>query len=223
MRIDLTCPVELWHFQMPTREYPVCTVQLYNLSEKAVVSIQACFLCYDVDGEQIARHIERIQSLDAPVRCAFEMSAAVEEGVDADGMELIIEKVWFEDGTVWRRGTNEMAEYEPSVPADEKRLAVLQHLAGADASCYPSDQGAVWVCVCGRANMASADQCKRCLRDKHDIFTSFNEAEIEKVLFAHETAQEEKRRAERAEEIKRLEEKEAKDKKKKYLKTSKIS
>ena len=34
MKIDLTCPVELWHFKMPTAEDPVCMVQLYNLSEK---------------------------------------------------------------------------------------------------------------------------------------------------------------------------------------------
>ena len=77
MRIDLTCPVELWHFQMPTKSYPVCTVQLYNLSEKTVASVQACFLCYDGDGEQIARHVERVQGLDAPTRCAFEMAVAV--------------------------------------------------------------------------------------------------------------------------------------------------
>jgi len=105
MKIDLTCPVELWHFKMPTAQYPVCTVQLYNLSEKTVSSVQACFLCFDAEGEQITRQVERVQGLDAPTRCAFEMAVAVEGGADASDMELIIEKVWFDDGTVWRRGT----------------------------------------------------------------------------------------------------------------------
>ena len=100
MRIDLTCPVELWHFRMPTAESPFCTVQLYNLSEKTVVSIQACYLCYDESGEQTARHVERVQGLEAPTRCAFEMSVRVEEGINASGMELVIEKVWFDDGQV---------------------------------------------------------------------------------------------------------------------------
>ena len=114
MRIDLTCPVELWHFRMPTAESPFCTVQLYNLSDKTVVSIQACYLCYDQDGEQTARHVERVQGLEAPTRCAFEMSVKVEEGIDASGMELLVEKVWFEDGTVWRRGVNPPAQFRPS-------------------------------------------------------------------------------------------------------------
>ena len=104
MKIDLTCPVELWHFKMPTADNPVCMVQLYNLSEKTVVSIQACYLCYDEEGDQTARHVERVQGLSAPTHCAFEMSVEVEEGVNAAGMELLIEKVWFEDGTIWRRG-----------------------------------------------------------------------------------------------------------------------
>ena len=132
MRIDLTCPVELWHFRMPTAESPFCTVQLYNLSEKTVVSIQACYLCYDQDGEQTARHVERVQGLEAPTRCAFEMSVRVDEGIDASGMELLIEKVWFEDGTIWRRGLTQMTDYALPAPPDPKRLAILQQIAGAE-------------------------------------------------------------------------------------------
>ena len=178
MRIDLTCPVELWHFKMPTADFPVCSVQLYNLSEKTVTSIQACYLCYDADGDQTARHVERVQGLEAPTRCAFEVSVKIEEGVDAADMELIIEKVWYEDGTVWRRGMSQMTDYALPAPPDPKRLAILQEIAGRDASVCPSDQGAVWVCVCGRPNPASYEVCGRCQRNKHDIFTRYNEAEI---------------------------------------------
>ena len=189
MRIDLTCPVELWHFRMPTAESPFCTVQLYNLSDKTVVSIQACYLCYDQDGEQTARHVERVQGLEAPTRCAFEMSVKVEEGIDASGMELLVEKVWFEDGTVWRRGTTHMTEYALPAPPDAKRLAILRELAGADASVYPSDQGQVWTCVCGRPNPAGMEICSRCLRSKHGVFTAYNESVIEKIYSEREAAE----------------------------------
>ncbi|NLD51343.1 MAG: hypothetical protein GX650_00480, partial [Clostridiales bacterium] len=47
MRIDLSCPVELWHFRLPTQDYPVVALQLFNLSDKTVTSIQAAFLCFN--------------------------------------------------------------------------------------------------------------------------------------------------------------------------------
>lgn len=40
MKIDLTCPVELWRFQLPTPEYALCAFLLYNLSAKPVASVQ---------------------------------------------------------------------------------------------------------------------------------------------------------------------------------------
>ena len=52
MKIDLSCPVELWHFRMPTAAYPVVSLHMFNLSEKAVVSIQAAFLSFDEEGEE---------------------------------------------------------------------------------------------------------------------------------------------------------------------------
>ena len=214
MRIDLTCPVELWHFRMPTAESPFCTVQLYNLSEKTVVSIQACYLCYDQDGEQTARHVERVQGLEAPTRCAFEMSVRVDEGIDASGMELLIEKVWFEDGTIWRRGTTHMTEYALPAPPDAKRLAILRELAGADASVCPSDQGAVWICVCGRPNPAGIEVCSRCLRSKHAIFTNYNESNIEKIYSEREAAAEDEARAAQVEKARLEAENKAADEKK---------
>ena len=219
MKIDLTCPVELWHFKMPTAEDPVCMVQLYNLSEKTVVSIQACYLCYDEEGDQTARHVERVQGLSAPTHCAFEMSVEVEEGVNAAGMELLIEKVWFEDGTIWRRGLTQMTDYALPAPPDPKRLAILQQIAGADATGYPSDQGSVWVCVCGRPNPSAFDTCSRCQRDKHAVFTACNEGAIEKIYYDQESAEEEKQRAIRQQEEEK--ERQAAEKEKKRRQRSK--
>ena len=197
MRIDLTCPVELWHCRMPTADYPVLNMEIFNLSEKDVNSLQLCVLCYNAEGERFARHVERVQGLEGLSHHAFEASLAVEEAVEAQDLEVLIEKVWFEDGTVWRRGMATSTEYQPSPTLSGPQLMVMQELAGRDASCYPSDQGSVWVCVCGRPNAARDDECRRCHRDKHDIFTKLNEAAIEKIIFQRQSALEEEQRRER--------------------------
>lgn len=32
MKIDLSCPVELWHFKLPTEKYLVVSLNLFNLA-----------------------------------------------------------------------------------------------------------------------------------------------------------------------------------------------
>ena len=199
MRIDLTSPVELWHCRIPTPEDPVLTMQIYNLSDKDVRSIQVCVHCYDAEGEQYARHVERLQGIDGPGRHVFEAALEVEEAAYAQDLEVIIEKVWFDDNTVWRKGLAEPLEYKPSPLLQGPQLQVMQEMAGRDAASYPSDQGAVWVCVCGRANSAREDTCRRCRRDRHAIFTKLNEAAIERVLFMRQSAIEDEQRRQREE------------------------
>lgn len=199
MRIDLTSPVELWHCRLPSQDNPVLTMQIYNLSEKDVRSIQVCVHCYDAQGDRFARHVERLQGIDGPSRHVFEASMEAEEAAQAQDLEVLIEKVWFDDNTVWRRGVAEPTEYRPSPLLKDPQLKVMQELAGRDAASYPSDQGTVWVCVCGRPNSAREETCRRCRRDKHAIFTKLNEAAIERVLIQRQSAVEEEQRREREE------------------------
>ncbi|MBQ6257449.1 MAG: hypothetical protein IJJ60_12730, partial [Clostridia bacterium] len=212
MRIDLTCPIELWHCRMPSPEDPILAMQIYNLSEKAVNSIQFCVLCFNGEGQRFARHVERIQGLDGPSHHVFEASLQVEEAIEAQDLEVLIEKVWYADGMVWRRGMADPAVYRPSPLLQGQRLQVMQELAGRDAASYPSDQGSVWVCVCGRPNAASEDTCRRCHRDKHEIFTQFNEAAIEKIIFQRQNAKEERQRRMREQARRAAAEKEAREK-----------
>ena len=146
MKIDLTCPGELWHYALPTEQYPVCRLQLFNLTEKTVVSVQAIFSCYDQTGTLSSRQVERVQGLSGPSRSAFELAVVVENGAHAAGMDFSIEKVWFDDGTVWRHSAEHISEFTPNPLYDAHRLEVLRSLAGADAAGYPTDQGAVGCC-----------------------------------------------------------------------------
>ena len=217
MRIDLSCPVEMWHCKMPTAESPYLAMQIYNLSDMEVNSVQICVLCFDQEGEQFARHVERVQGIEIPARHAYELTLAVEEAIEAQDLEIIIQKAWFVDGTVWRKGSAPSLEYTPSPILQSDQLRVMQELAGPDAACFPSDQGAVWVCVCGRANAARDDQCRRCRRDKHELFTKLNEAAVEKIIITRQNILEEQQRLQRQEARKAAQEKEAREKRRRRI------
>ena len=112
MRIDLTCPVEVWSAHIPTADNPFCTLQMYNLSRKDVSSLQVAILGYDGDGEQISRHAERVLTPEAKAQHVFELSVRDEDDVYVSDLRIMVEKVWFEDDSVWRRGVSEMTEYK---------------------------------------------------------------------------------------------------------------
>lgn len=217
MRIDLSCPVEMWHCKMPTAESPDLAMQIYNLSDMEVNSVQFCVLCIDRNGEQFARHVERVQGIEIPARHALELTLAVDEAIEAQDLEIIIQKAWFVDGTVWRKGSTPTLEYTPSPILKSDQLRVMQELAGPDAACFPSDQGAVWVCVCGRANAPKDEQCRRCRRDKHELFTKLNEAAVEKIIITRQNILEEQQRLQRQEARRAAQEADARDRRRRHI------
>jgi tetratricopeptide (TPR) repeat protein len=192
--IDLTCPIELWHFKLPDEQDSFVRLQLYNLQEKKVVSVLAAFVCYNQDGEKLSRQIIRVRDLMGHSHHAFEMVCELDDGLQADAIDLTIQKVWFEDGTLWRRMDKNAVEYKEVTPLEGEELEQLQLMAGDDAVNYPSDQGTVWLCVCGRPNGADDASCMRCRREKHAAFTNFNQAAVQRVLIEKKNAEEEEER-----------------------------
>lgn len=65
MKIDLTCPVELWQYAMPAEDASECTFVMNNLSDKVVTSIQVTLACFDREDMLLFRQTERIQGLKA--------------------------------------------------------------------------------------------------------------------------------------------------------------
>ncbi len=186
MKIDLTCPVELWRYELPTETDEACRLLMYNLSDKDVASMQVTLAGFDAQGEALSRQVERLQDVKGEPTSTFEVLIQMEGGAQAAGMELVIEKVWFGDGTIWRRGNAHLSEYVPNTLPNNRRLEMLRFVAGPDAVGYPQDQGAVWLCVCGRANAASETFCRRCQREKLAVFEQFNQTAIEEMVEARE-------------------------------------
>ena len=130
MKIDLTCPVELWQYAMPTEEDAECTFVMNNLSTKVVTSVQATLACYNEEDELLFRQTERIQGLKAGVGERFTMVILPSQWENVDGVDLVIEKVWFDDSTIWRKGNAPLAHYVSNALAPGRALDDLRFVAG---------------------------------------------------------------------------------------------
>jgi hypothetical protein len=199
MKIDLTCPVELWQYTTPTAKHPGCGFVLNNLSDKAVVSVQVTMACSAGDGELLFRQVERVQGLKAGAgeRFSIELLPTQWEGVKT--IDLVIEKVWFDDTTLWRRGSAPLTEYRGNALPAGRKLDQLRFVAGPDAVGFPEVEGNVWVCVCGRANDLRSDRCCRCERRRDSVFATCSRENVEQLIAVHEQKLDEGAKAAREE------------------------
>ena len=186
MKIDLTCPVELWQYAMPTEERSECTFVMNNLSDKVVVSVQVTLSCYDKEDELLFRQTERVQGLKAGVGERFSIVILPSQWDGVEGMDLVIEKVWFDDTTIWRKGNAPLAVYTSNAIPAGRLLDELRFVAGKDAVGYPQVQGEVWVCVCGRANAMESERCCRCDRRRDTVLATFTKENVSHLVAAHE-------------------------------------
>ena len=179
MKIDLTCPVERLRHTMPEKAGDECVCLMNNLSEKVVTSVQVTLVGYGENGEGLLNQTERVLGLRAGPGERFSMGFTPErwdeEIVSAD---LAVEKVWFDDATIWRRESDSYSYYTSNALPAGKALDQLRFVAGQDAVGYPQVQDQVWVCVCGRPNSHESRVCCRCHRGKEAVFASFSKENV---------------------------------------------
>lgn len=186
MRIDLTCPVELWQYALPAGDAVECTFVLNNLSDKVVTSVQVTLVCFDRDNNLLFKQMERIRGLKAGVGERFSIVILPTQWGETVAIDLVIEKVWFDDATIWRRGNASMTAYAPNNLPPGRVLDQLRFVAGVDAVGYPQAQEQVWLCVCGRANPIDSIRCCRCERKRESVFASFSPENVQQVISVHE-------------------------------------
>lgn len=226
MKVDLSCPIELWEFELPTEEKPVCSLKFFNLGERPISSIQITVTCFDEKSEVLSRRVERPMALEAKGREPFPVAIDM-DGLSVDAIDLTIDKAWFEDGNEWRRAQEaRLVDYQPNELPPNRKLEQLRYVAGPDAVGYPSDQKNVWICVCGRVNAAEETTCRRCAREKAEVFDKFSPESVQEVIDRREHELEEKARLAR-EEASRQEflrqEKSRRKKRKRRVRTAVIS
>ena len=186
MKIDLTCPVELWQYAMPTGDDEECTFVMNNLSDKVVTSVQVTLACYDKEDLLLFRQTERVQGLKAGAGERFSVLLLPSQWKDVDGVDLVVEKVWFDDATIWRRSGAPLTQYTSNALPGGRALDQLRFAAGKDAVGYPQQQEQVWMCVCGRANPTESQRCCRCERRKESVFASYSRENVEAFIAVHE-------------------------------------
>ncbi len=199
MKVDLSCPIELWAYTLPTEEKPACSFTFFNLGERPISSIQITVTCFGEGDEVLSRRVERPMALEASGREPFAVELPT-EGLDVDAIDLTIDKAWYEDGDEWRRAQEaRLLDYEPNELPPNRKLEQLRYIAGSDAVGYPSDQKNVWICVCGRVNAAEEANCRRCMRDKEEVFDRFSFEAVQDTIDFREHQLEEKARQAREE------------------------
>lgn len=146
MKIDLNSPVEVWRIDAPNTGFPSCELTLFNLSGQQVVSVEVTLTLLDPDGQEITRITHRAHGLTgAPMR-TFSMTVPVEEPANVGGCEAIIEKVWYDNSSIWRRGKEPLTEYTPNNLHRSTALSELREVAGNMAADIRIDR-ATYGCV----------------------------------------------------------------------------
>ena len=141
MKIDLTCPVEAWRVSLPGSGGTTCDVTLFNLSAQQVASVEVRLRLLDARGEEAKLITHRGRMLNGVPGRTFRMQVPVEGFVRAAGYEVFIERVWYDNGSVWRHEKENLIEYEPNNLRRSPALTQLRAIAGVTASGYPVEQG----------------------------------------------------------------------------------
>lgn len=190
MKSDLTCPVEVVSVRI-RQETPaqdggektplLCVIEFFNLSEKVIDSIQMNIICYDAQDARIGgRLVRAIARSEGRARFSGAFAPDRVEGVAR--VDASVEKVWFQDGVVWRREERNVREYTPNTLPEGRELDRLRAVAGPDAAGYAREDDIVWMCVCGRANPTSDDHCRRCQRAREAVLREYSFAAIDATV-----------------------------------------
>ncbi len=186
MKIDLSCPAELRQYELPKEDYPACDLKLYNLGEKTINSVEVTVIFLNKEKEELERLVYRAHDLDGRPATVFAVAVPKENAGEAVALEVMIDKIWFDDASVWRRGKYALSEYTPNNLPNSRSLEMLRFVAGNTAVGFPQKQDGLWICVCGRPNGADERTCVRCHRERDQVFTRFNREAIEKLTAQRE-------------------------------------
>ncbi|MBR5288549.1 MAG: hypothetical protein IKU34_08180 [Clostridia bacterium] len=186
MKSDLTCPVEIVSVQVKEQEGEakgqiVCLIDFFNLSTKVIDSLQMNIICFDAQGERLGGRLVRT-AVVAEGRAYFSGSFAPEHVDGAVRVDAAVEKVWYQDGVLWRREDRNVREFTPNALPQGRELDRLKAVAGEDAAGYAREDDIVWMCVCGRANRTSDDKCLRCERERKQVLRDYSFSAIDSTL-----------------------------------------
>lgn len=185
MRIDLTCPVEIFRTEMPTAEIPAVSLTMYNLSDRVITSVEASVRLLNGAGAELEKMAFRGRALNGRPHSTFRMNVPMAKSPGVKSAEVRVNTVWFNDNDTWRRSDERSVEYDPNDLPVSTALTNLKFAAGDMAVGYPSQQDGLWICVCGRPNPDTETACARCRMQKAEVFARFSREAVEKDISLH--------------------------------------
>ena len=186
MRIDLTCPAEIFRTVMPTEDIPAVSLTMYNLSDRVIASAEVTARLLSATGAEKEKVVFRGRALNGRPHSTFTMNVPMNPAAGAKKAEVTLDKVWFIDNDTWRRDESAETEYEPNALPVSNALTNLKYAAGENAVGFPSQQEGLWVCVCGRPNPDRETVCARCRLDKETVFRRFSREAVENLVSLRE-------------------------------------
>lgn len=198
MKSDLTCPVEITKVTVSREqmddtkenEQIICLIEFFNLSQKVIDSLQMNIICFDEDGARLGGRLVRAAA-KGEARAHFTGVFVPDRVSGAVRVDASVEKVWFQDGVIWRREERNVREYTPNNLPEGRELDRLRAVAGPDAAGYAREDDIVWMCVCGRANRTSDDRCARCERSREQVLADYSFAAIDSTVGRRERERQE--------------------------------
>ena len=186
VKIDLTCPTEIFRTALPTEGIPAVSMIMYNLSDRVITSAEVTVTLLSGGGDERDRVTFRGRALNGRPHSTFSMNVPMNPDPDAKRADVRIDKVWFSDNSVWRREEGTDTEYTPNNLPNSPALVNLKFAAGENAVGYPSQQDGLWVCICGRPNPDRETVCARCRMDKNAVFARFGREAVERQVSLRE-------------------------------------
>lgn len=120
MKSDLTCPVEVVSVAIQRENEDtkdngqiLCYIEFFNLSDKVIDSIQMNIICFDAEDTRLGGRLVRAGVHGEP-RERFAGAFAPEHVDGVARVEASVEKVWYQDGVIWRREERNVREYTPN-------------------------------------------------------------------------------------------------------------
>ena len=185
MYMDLSCPVELLHYELHRDDHlnVRAYLTLFNLSEFRVIKIAGSAIWHGQNGGAAPFVADQ---LNIEPKTEFRIQLSPNKQGEFSGITLQLNQIQFENKTEWHAFGNAIDVNLPPIPTG-RELNMLVAAAGTNVRNFPIKAADHWVCVCGRANPESVIICARCGRDQRMVFAHLTPEALAKSELPAET------------------------------------
>lgn len=200
MLMDLTCPAEFVTAEVlrDSGGRAQAYLTFRNLSEDTLTELQAMVTMLDEDGVSLGMRPLRYRRLQAKPHAMFTLCMVMDELPFFSDARVLLQRVGFAEGEHWVWDEDALMDCTPKLLAPGPQRSALMAVAGPDAVCWPERRKDTWVCVCGRFNLRAWHICRRCRRDRDEMFAQY---ELNAVMAQYQRQRDEQEAGERTEQL----------------------